>query len=51
MNTETINQSSFNYGAVYIPIQCLTELFDPEDALAYGTAFPELVDEYTKYLR
>ena len=51
MNTELTNVFTFNYGAVYIPNQCMSKLFDPEDALSYGTAFPELVDEYTKFLR
>ena len=51
MNTDTSNQMIFNYGAVYTPFQCMKELFDADDSLAYGTVFPELVDEYTKYLR
>lgn len=39
-----------SYGNAFIPIQNMKEVFDPETGLAYGTIFPELVDEYTKYL-
>ena len=39
-----------SYGNVFIPVQNMKEVFDPESGLAYGTIFPELVDEYTKYL-
>lgn len=52
MNKEIMQQTvPLNYGAVYIPNQCMTEVFEPEDGLAFGTIFPELVDEFTKYLR
>ena len=52
MEKENIKQPvPLNYGAVYIPNQCMNEVFEPEDGLAYGTIFPELVDEFTKYLR
>ena len=44
-------QPVFNYGAAYIPVQCITEIFDPDNSLAFGTIFPELVDEFTNYLR
>lgn len=51
MNNESNIQPVFNYGSVYIPVQYLNEIFNAEDSLAYGTIFPELVDEYTKHLR
>lgn len=52
MNNESTNiPIPFSYATIYIPFQCMTEVFDPENSLAYGTIFPELVDEYTKYLR
>ena len=48
---ESINLSfPMTYANVYIPIQYMTEVFEPEKGLAHGTIFPELVDEYTKYL-
>ena len=48
---EMINLSfPLSYGNVFIPIQNMNEVFDPETGLAYGTIFPEMVDEYTKYL-
>lgn len=52
MNNETFNQPvPWHYATVYVPVQRMTEVFDPENSLAYGTVFPELVDEFTKYLR
>lgn len=48
---ELLNLSfPLSYGNVFIPVQNMKEVFEPESALAYGTVFPELVDEYTKYL-
>ncbi len=52
MEKENICQMiPFSYGAVYIPVHYMREVFEPEDGLAYGTIFPELVDQFTKYLR
>jgi len=38
--------TNYRYGYTYVPIQRLSEVFAPEVALAKGTLFPELVDEY-----
>lgn len=32
----------------YVPYQYIDEIFEPCEALAHGTAFPELVSPYTK---
>lgn len=32
----------------YVPYQYFDEIFEPCEALAHGTAFPELVSPYTK---
>lgn len=34
------------YAQAYVPIQPLTVLFPPEEALHKGTVFPELYDPY-----
>ena len=32
----------------YVPYQYIDELFCPQESLAHGTTFPELVSPYTK---
>ncbi len=50
-NNTTNTQSVVRYATAYIANQCMSQVFEPEDGLAYGTIFPELVDEFTRFLR
>lgn len=38
--------SKIMYGHAYTPNQRLNKVFSPEEALRYGTIFPELVNVY-----
>ena len=38
--------SNVRYGYAYVPVQTLRTVYSPNEGLAYGTMFPELVSPY-----
>ena len=38
--------TNLRYGSAYVPVQTLRTVYQPQEGLAYGTMFPELVRSY-----
>ena len=43
------NDKKFKLARAYVPIQVMSRVYDPKEALKHGTLFPELYQPYKTY--